>query len=102
MLPIKCSIFFSIVSTGIGWVIFAVCKLKFMLLSLNMSYLPTRAGDVFILLLWAQVQGIPGPQFTVTFEFLILRTQEVVSIPTRSIHINDPFLVGLLIHYKSH
>lgn len=60
-------------------------QLNFILLSLKRGYLLARAEDVFILLLWAQVQGVPGPQVVVTFELLELRTQEVISIPIRSV-----------------
>lgn len=60
-------------------------QLNFILLSLKRGYLLARAEDVFILLLWAQVQGVPGPQVVITFELLELRTQEVISIPIRSV-----------------
>lgn len=75
----------SLLLTVICWVIFAFYMLKFILLSLKIGYLLTRAEDVFIVLLWAQIQGIPGPQFTMTFELLVLRTQEVVSLPIGSV-----------------
>lgn len=75
----------SLLLTVICWVIFAFYKLKFILISLKRGYLPTRAEDIFIAQLWAQIQGIPGPQFTITFELLVLRTQEVVSLPIGSV-----------------
>lgn len=33
----------------------------------------------------AQVQDVPGPQVIITFELLVVRTQEVISIPMRSV-----------------
>lgn len=87
---------FFIMLTVICWVIFAFYKLNFILLSLKIGYLLTWAEDVVILLLWVLVQGIPGPQFTITFELLMLRTQEIISIPTRLVGNSWPCSQSLL------